>query len=237
MTMAKGVFSAYSPQTLGWRAALGILVSTTTRGVLLFTSAGAFGYWQAWANLAIFATSISLITVFLWKTDQKLLARRLIAGPAAEKQGDQKIVQRLTAIGLIILLIIAGLDHRFGLSATSIWMFVLGNAAIFTGQLVIVLVFRENSFASSTVEIFEDQRVIVTGPYSLIRHPMYFGMLVVTFGTPAALGSFYALIPCFGVALFTVARLLSEERLLLKSLSEYGAYCRHVRYRLVPYIW
>lgn len=205
--------------------------------LLLFGPAGTLRYWQAWLFLSIyFAVSLAL-TLYLIRNDPALLERRMRGGPFAEREPTQKIIMSLASVGFIALLVLPAVDHRFGWSQMSPRMAVAGDLLILLGWLGIFFVFRENSFASATIELASDQRVISSGPYAWVRHPMYAAGLVLLLGIPIALGSWWGVLVVLAVLPALIWRLLDEERFLARNLPDYIAYQGRVRYRLVPLVW
>ena len=157
----------------------------------IFLPAWTFNYWQAWTFLAVFFAPVLAITIYLMKKDPKLLERRVRGGPSAEKEKSQQVIQSIAGIAFIAIFLLSALDHRFGWSAVSAYIVVLGDVLVALGLIVVFFVFRENTFTSATIEIATDQRVISTGPYSLVRHPMYSGAFIMLLGVPIALGSLW----------------------------------------------
>ncbi len=206
-------------------------------GLCLFTPVWSFHYWQAWIYLFFFAASSALITVYLWKKDRKLLERRVNAGPGAEKEKSQKIIQLFASIAFIAAILLPSLDHRFSWSKVPLAVVIAGDVLVALGFLLIFIVFRTNPFTAATIEVTADQKVISTGPYAVVRHPMYSGALVMLFGTPLALGSWWGLFMLVPMTVIIVWRLLEEEKFLLKHLQGYTEYCQKVRYRLMPFVW
>lgn len=206
-------------------------------GVLLFAPAWTLSYWQAWVYLVVFAASSALITAYLWKHDPKLLERRVNAGPAAEKEQRQRVIQLFASLAFVGVLVLPSLDHRFSWSGVPLWVTILGDVLVALGFLIVFLVFKENTFTSATIEVAAEQRVVSTGPYAIVRHPMYVGAIVMLFGTPLALGSWWGLVAVALMTIIIVWRLLDEEQVLTRSLSGYTEYCRRVRYRLIPFLW
>jgi protein-S-isoprenylcysteine O-methyltransferase Ste14 len=204
---------------------------------LLFISAGTARYWQAWTFLAFYFIPAIAITVYLMVTDPKLLARRMRGGPTAEKSTTQKIIMWLTSAGFIGLLVIPALDHRFGWSQMPPLAALAGDALVAIGWLAIFAVFRENSFSSATIEITGDQRVVSTGVYAKVRHPMYAGALVMLAGMPLALGSWWGLSVLLAILPALIWRVFDEEKLLTENLPGYAEYREKVRYRLIPGLW
>jgi protein-S-isoprenylcysteine O-methyltransferase Ste14 len=222
---------------LARRTVLGFVQLAVVMGIALFGSAWTLGYLQAWVYLLIFVGSAAIITVYLWRNDPALLERRVDAGPTAEKQPLQQLIQAVAAITFVGFLVVPALDHRFAWSHVPMAMEIAGDALVACGFFIVYLVFKENSFTAATIEVAPGQRVISTGPYAIVRHPMYSGALVMLFGTPLALGSWWGLLLMVPMTLVLVLRLLDEERFLAKNLPGYTEYCQRVRYRLVPYIW
>ncbi len=219
------------------KAAGGLLFLLLVMATLLFIPAWTFSYWQAWAFLAVFGVSAVAITVYLTRKDPKLLERRVHAGPTAEKETSQKIIQTITSISFAGLLVVSALDHRFAWTPLPPYVALAGDALVAFGFVIVFLVYRENTFASATIELAPEQTVISTGPYKLVRHPMYMGALLLLVGIPLSLGSLWGL---FAIALMMPAliwRLLNEERFLVKNLAGYSEYQNRVRHRLVPFIW
>jgi protein-S-isoprenylcysteine O-methyltransferase Ste14 len=214
-----------------------LLFTLLVIAALLFLPAWTLSYWQAWAFLAVFGVSAVAITVYLVKKDPKLLERRVYAGPTAEKVTSQKIIQTITSISFAGILVVSALDHRFAWTPLPPYVSLAGDALVVFGFLIVFLVYKENTFASATIEVAPEQKVISTGPYKLVRHPMYMGALFLLVGIPLSLGSLCGL---FAIALMLPAliwRLLNEERFLVKNLPGYSEYRDTVRYRLVPFIW
>jgi len=186
---------------------------------------------------AIFVGASALTTLYLLTVDRTLLERRMRGGPAAEKRPAQKLIMVFTSIGFIALLVVPALDHRFGWSTVPLAAVVAGDVLVAIGFAFIVRVYRENTFTAATIQIAENQTVISTGPYAIVRHPMYASGLLYFFGTPLALGSYWGFVPLAATLPFLIWRLLDEERFLARNLPGYAEYLRRVRHRLVPFVW
>ncbi len=203
-------------------------------GAALFIPAGTLNYWQAWAYLATLIVPMAIVVTYFWRKDPEFLERRLRLREREVRIGF------LTKLGYAVFLIgflIPGLDQRFGWSHLPPAVSVAADVVVFFSYLCIFLVFRENSFASRTIQVEKGQKVISTGPYSVVRHPMYIASLVMYIATPLALGSLVAIPPFLLLIPIIVRRLLGEEELLRRELPGYKEYCGKVRFRLVPYIW
>jgi protein-S-isoprenylcysteine O-methyltransferase Ste14 len=224
-------------QTSKKKALVGLGWLTVILGLLLFIPAGTLDFWQAWVYLFIFSGSSLAITLFLMKRDMELLKRRLKGGAAAEKERSQKIIQTFARFIFAGILLIPGFDHRFNWSHVPVFLVMAGEILVALGFFIIFLVFRENSYTSAIIEIAENQKVISTGPYAVVRHPMYTGALLMLLFTPLALGSFWDLLIVILIFIIIIWRLLDEEKFLYKNLSGYSAYCQKTRFRLIPMIW
>lgn len=222
---------------LNKKALGGLLRLAVSMGLAVFLSAWTIYYWQAWVFLAVFFVSVSAITVYLIRQDSKLLERRVKAGPGAERERSQKTIQLLASIAFIAVIIIPALDHRFRWSKVPLYISGAGDVLVALGLLAVFFVFRENTFTSAIIEVGTEQRIIATGPYAWVRHPMYIGALIMLLGVPLALGSWWGLFTIVPMALVIVWRLLDEEKFLVKNLSGYSEYKKQVRYRLLPFIW
>ncbi len=226
-----------SAASLGSRAFTGTAKFVITLAAMIFLPAGSVTYGQGWVFLVNFSTCAIVMTIYFLKRDPALLERRLRAGPGAERQASQKIIQLLASVVVCAMVVASALDHRFGWSDVPMSAVVIGNALVVLGFAIILVVFRENSFASATIEVGADQKVISTGPYAWVRHPMYAGAIPLFSGVPLALGSWWALLVIAPLVAILVVRLLDEERYLVRNLPGYAAYCTKVRYRLLPALW
>jgi protein-S-isoprenylcysteine O-methyltransferase Ste14 len=213
---------------------LRLVISLT---VLVFLPAWTFDYWQAWIFLAVYSLSALALTLHLMKNDPGLLERRLNAGPSAEKRRRQKILHFAVSKALIPLIVISAIDHRCAGSETPLYVSAGGDVLVALGFMLNLFVFKENTFASATIEVGAGHKTIATGPYALVRHPMYLGWLVTFSGVPLALGSWWGLLALLAIVPVVVWRLLDEEALLVGNLPGYAEYQNRVRYRLVPFIW
>ncbi|MGE5301480.1 MAG: methyltransferase family protein [Acidobacteriota bacterium] len=224
-------------RNLNARAWLSLVVLAVIMGLLLFISAGTVHYWQAWVYLSIFTGASLLTTLYLMKRDPALLKRRIRGGPTAEKRRAQKLIMLCTSICFIALLVVPALDHRFRWSAMSLPGVIAGDVLVAIGFYFIFLVYKENTFTSATIEVAEGQKVISTGPYAIVRHPMYASALLYLVGTPLALGSFWGLLAVVAIMPLLIWRLYDEESFLSRNLSGYTEYQKKVRHRLIPFIW
>jgi protein-S-isoprenylcysteine O-methyltransferase Ste14 len=223
--------------TLYARAWLSLAVLAAIMGLLLFGCAGSLRYWQAWIYLLLFFGLSAAITFDLLRRDPALLERRMKAGPTAERRPVQRVIMLGASLGFIGLLVLPALDYRFKWSAVPPGGVVLGDALFVLGFGFIARVYRENTYTSAIVEVAEGQRVITTGPYAVVRHPMYASALLYVVGTPLALGSYWGFLAFAFMLPFLLWRLVDEERLLVRDLPGYAAYQRNVRYRLIPFLW
>jgi protein-S-isoprenylcysteine O-methyltransferase Ste14 len=219
------------------KAALGLLNLVVVLALALMATAGTVRWAQGWVLLGLFSASSLAITIYLARNDPALLKRRTHAGPFAETARSQRIVQALASISFLSTVIVPALDHRFDWSHASLPVVVSGDALVVLGFLVVFRVFRENTFTSSIIEVTSEQRVIDSGPYALVRHPMYAGAAVLVVGIPLALGSVVGLATLPPFIAIIVWRLMDEERFLTDRLPGYAAYCSRIRCRLIPRLW
>lgn len=203
-------------------------------GLFFFLPAGTLNYWEAWLYLVVLFTPIFFVMQYLLQHDPALLERRM---RMREQAGEQSLIVKLSFVYFIVTFLLPGFDKRFGWSDTPVWLVLVADLIVLAGYFVVFLVFRENSYASRTVEVDEDQEVIDTGPYSVVRHPMYAGLTVLYIVSPLALGSYWALIPALLILPILVARILSEEKILARELPGYMEYQKKVKFRLLPGVW
>lgn len=204
---------------------------------LTFVSAGTIDFWQGWLFWLSFSASVIAITVYLLKHDPALVERRMQAGPGAESRQTQKIIQVINIAMFAGVVIVPGLDHRFGWSRVPAPLVVVANLLMLVALGFVLVVVRENTFAASTITVEREQRVISTGPYAYVRHPMYAFALPMIFAIPIALGSWWGLIVAAISPPLLIARIVNEERVLSAELPGYENYRRAVPYRLIPPAW
>ena len=205
--------------------------------LILFVPAWTLDYWEAWAYWVVFLISEVFILLYFLKYDPNLIWSRLRVGPSAELERSQKIIQTFSGLSYFLILIIAGLDHRFGWTTVSPYLAIAGDILILFTFYIVFLTFRENRFTTAVVEVQNGQTVISTGPYAVVRHPMYAGVSLLLLASPFALGSLWAFIPAVLVIVGIVLRLLEEEKFLKANLVGYAEYCKKTRFRLIPGVW
>jgi len=213
------------------------ILGAVVMAAFIFLPAGTLNYWQGWVFFALFLVASSLIGIYLAIHDPALLERRMNVGPTAEKETSQKIISSLALLGFVLLLVFPALDHRFGWSPVPPYVSVLGDALIALGFCLTFVVIMQNRYAASTIQVVEGQKVVSTGLYAYVRHPMYAGVLPMLVGMPLALGSWWSL---FGLVFIVPAlmwRLLDEEKFLRKNLPGYTEYANKVQYRLIPFVY
>ncbi len=213
-----------------WRFTAAVLIL----GVIFFGTAGTLRYWEAWGYMAITLIPMALAVGYLIRTDPALLERRM---RAREQRETQSVLQKLGAVVWLALLLIPGLDRRLDWSTVPVLVVLVGDALVLLGYALFIRVMQENSYASRVIEVQEGQAVITTGPYALVRHPMYLAVFVMLCASPLALGSYWALIPAAVTPLILVLRIRDEEAMLLTALPEYEAYAARTPYRLIPGVW
>lgn len=216
------------------RAALGFSAAILSLGAMLFLPAGSFDYWQAWLYAASLFTPVLALGLYLSLRDPELLERRMRTRETELRQ------QRVVRLGLVFFLIgflLPGFDRRFGWSQVPPALVVTADLVVLLGYGLFVWVLLSNRFASRVIEVAPEQPVIATGPYAVVRHPMYVAVLLIWLATPIALGSWWAILPFLAIIPILVARIGGEEAMLRRDLPGYAAYCERVRYRLLPGVW
>jgi protein-S-isoprenylcysteine O-methyltransferase Ste14 len=199
-----------------------------------FLTAGTLNYWQAWIYMALLLIPMCLVESYFLKKDPELLERRL---RLKEKEPEQKAIIKFSYPVFLVAFLLPGFDRRCGWSTVPVWMVIVADVIVLAAYGLFVLVMRENRFLSRVVEVDQKQKVVSTGPYAVVRHPMYAAIIPLYLFSPLALGSFWALIPAAFVPLIIIARILNEEKVLSRELSGYRKYARRVKYRLIPRVW
>jgi protein-S-isoprenylcysteine O-methyltransferase Ste14 len=215
----------------------GIAAVVAGMAALVFLPAWTVDYWQAWVFLAVYGVAGAVIMAYLARRDPKLLERRMSGGPWAETRTSQRVIMSAASLGFVALLVLPALDHRFGWSSVPAYASIAADVLVVIGLWIVLRVFRENTYTASTIQVADEQRVISTGPYALVRHPMYSGSLLYIAAMPVALGSWWALLVLVPLLPVMVWRILDEEGFLANDLTGYAEYTRNVRYRLVPHVW
>ena len=204
---------------------------------LLFWPAGTLNYWQAWVFITVFMIATLVPSLYLAVNNPAALQRRMKAGPGAETRTVQKIIMSGTILAVVAVLVVSALDHRFGWSNVPTPVVIVGNILVAVGLCIAQLVVFQNSYAAATITVEADQKVVSTGLYGLVRHPMYVGTLTMMIGTPLALDSYWGLLAIALALPVLAARIEDEEKLLRQELDGYDEYTQKVHYRLVPGVW
>lgn len=200
----------------------------------LLLPAGTLAYWQAWLYLSILLMPMLAVLAYLLKHDPALLERRM---RTREKATQQRRIVRISILIVALAFLIPGFDQRFGWSRVPVALVIVADLLVLLGYGLFFLVLRENSYASRVVEVQQGQKVITTGPYAVVRHPMYLAVLLMGLLSPLALGSYWAMIPMAFVVPVLVMRIRNEEAMLETGLAGYRDYQQDVRFRLIPGIW
>ena len=202
--------------------------------VLFLLPAGTLRWWQAWVYCIGLLVPMSVFVLLTLRTDPEFLQRRI---DMREKERTQRRVLSWGAPVFAALYILPGLDHRFGWSAVPLTTVIVAQVSALLGYLAVLRVFYVNRWAGRTIEVVAGQKLVTTGPYAIVRHPMYTASLVLYLATPLALGSYWGLIPALLSTVVLVLRIGNEEEVLLRELPGYAEYRASVRYRLVPLVW
>ena len=213
------------------------LIGLVVFGLLVFWPAGTFDYWQGWAFIDVFAASTMIPSLYLAAKNPAALERRMQAGPAAETRPLQKLIISFAFVSLGATIVVSALDFRFGWSSVPAAVSVVGDILVAVGLLISMITTIQNGYAAANIKVESDQKVVSTGVYSVVRHPMYFGNVVLMIGIPLALGSYWGLLFVIPGLVVLATRILDEEKVLALQLTGYRDYARRVHYRLVPYVW
>jgi protein-S-isoprenylcysteine O-methyltransferase Ste14 len=230
---------ARSKPNLGVRFAVAILFSAIAVAAILFLPAGTLHFWQAWAYFAVFILPIMITYLYFLKTDPRMLESRL---KSDEQVSEQRLLMRSARLIAVSILLLPGFDYRFDWSRSRLgpqplWLTWLSMLMVLAGLCAALWVMNVNRFAGATIGVEADQKVITSGPYRIVRHPMYAAGAVLWLFTPLALSSWISL-PAFALIVpFCVLRILSEEKVLREQLPGYIDYCQRIRYRLIPLLW
>lgn len=202
--------------------------------LLILIPAGTLRYWQVYVYTAILLVPMIFVLLYFLKHDPGFLERRI---KFREKEKEQRLIQLMFSLFFIAGFVVAGLDKRYEWSVVPLYVIVMADLLIFLSYLIIFFVFKQNSYASRIVDVETGQKLITTGLYSFVRHPMYLGVLIMYILTPVALGSFWGLIPMTAIPLSLGLRIHNEEKILRRELAGYMEYCQKVKYRLIPFVW
>lgn len=203
-------------------------------GVLLFLPAGSFSYTGGWIFISLLFIPMLVLGAVLLIKAPELLEKRL---SAKEKESTQKGVVAASGLLFFVGFVIAGLDHRFGWSHVPMWLVIVSSVILLASYALYAEVMRENAYLSRTIEVQEGQKVVDTGLYGIVRHPMYAVTVWLFLSIPLVLGSFWSLLCFLPYPIIMAVRILNEEKVLTEGLDGYADYKKKVKYRLIPFIW
>lgn len=217
------------------RQALGhLLLAVVVLAAILFLTAGTLHYWEAWLYMAVLFLPLLGFLFYMINRAPDFLERRM---RYREKEKTQSVALGVAGASLILVIILPGFDQRFGWSTVPVWAVIAADVVILLGYALFTLVMKENRYASRIIEVDQGQTVSTTGPYAIIRHPMYVAVLLIFEATPIALGSWWAALPVLVLPYILAVRIRTEEATLARELDGYEEYAQKVRYRLIPGIW
>lgn len=203
-------------------------------GLILFLPAGSFKFWQGWLLIGILFVPMFAAGLILMKKNPELLRKRL---NAKEDEKEQKIVILLSGIMFLAAFVVAGLNFRFGWIVLPMWVSYVSAAVFLVAYALYAEVLRENEYLSRTIEVQKDQKVVDTGLYGVVRHPMYMSTLLLFLAMPVVLGSVISFAIMLAYIPIIVMRIRNEEKVLAKGLPGYEEYMKKVKYRIIPFIW
>ena len=217
-----------------FQAIFKFLLGVLMIALLLFWPAGTMNYWNAWLLMGLLFIPMFIAGIILWLKNPKLLKKRL---NVKEKESEQKEVIGMSLIIFVAGFILAGLDFKYGWSNMPIWVVTTASIIFVISYILYAEVLRENTYLSRTIEVQENQKVIDTGLYGIVRHPMYFATTILFLSFPVVLGSWFSFaIFCF-FPFILVKRIKNEEIVLENGLEGYKEYKQKVKYRMIPYVW
>jgi protein-S-isoprenylcysteine O-methyltransferase Ste14 len=221
-------------EAMARRAYVRLALAAVSLPLFFLVTGGSLGWWEAWVYCLLLLAPMTLFVARMTRTDPEFLERRLTM---KEKERTQRRVVSWGSPLILALFVLPGLDRRFGWSHAPLGAVVAAQALALTSYLAVLAVFVANRWAGRTVETRPGQQVVSTGPYAIVRHPMYVASLVLFLTSPVALGSWWAVIPAVLYAPVLVVRILNEEDVLVRELPGYDEYRKKVRYRLLPLVW
>ena len=201
---------------------------------MFFLPAGTFAYWEAWVYLTVLLIPMVLVLIYLLRNDPELLERRM---RMREKESEQKLIIKISYLYFLLVFLLPGFDKRLGWSNIPVVVVIVADVLVLLGYGMFFLALRENRYASRIIEVEQEQKVNSSGPYAIVRHPMYVGVSLMCIFTPLALGSYWAAIPSLLIIPLLVARIRNEESVLGRELKGYKEYMQKTKYRLIPGIW
>jgi protein-S-isoprenylcysteine O-methyltransferase Ste14 len=219
------------------QGAITSLLGIVAFALLVFVPAGTFHYWRGWAFIVVFAAATLIPSVYLAMKNPAALRRRMQAGPAAETRPLQKLIIAVAFVSMGAMIVISALDFRFGWSTVPTAVSVVGLILVGAGLTIAMLVTIQNGYAAANVTVEDGQQLSSTGWYGFVRHPMYFGNVILMIGVPLALGSYWGLLFVVAGLAVLALRINDEEALLKQELAGYREYMQKVHYRLMPYVW
>ena len=228
------VITNQSGNKLLFKVAIRIIFALVFMGILIFVPAGTMKFFNGWLFIAGLIVPMTFTLIFLYKRDPELLEKRM---NIKEKEDAQKKYIKFSILLYIVAYIMPGLDYRFHWSDVPMWLVVVALVIMIGGYAMFIVVMMQNRYASRIIEIQHEQKLIDTGLYSVVRHPMYLAATILYLASSFVLGSYYALIPMFLLPFLLAFRIINEEKVLLQGLPGYEAYMKKVKYRMIPLIW
>lgn len=219
---------------LFWAAILRVGIGMPIIALIIMLPSGTWAYWQGWMYMGTLFLPMFFVLPYFLLRDPALLERRM---RMREKESAQRKIIAALCLYFLLAFILPGIDIRFGWSNVPPLVSIIADVFVLVGYLVFVWVLTVNSYLSRTVEVDAGQKVVSSGPYGIVRHPMYFGVTIMYLASPLALGSYWALIPAALIIPLLVARIRNEEQVLLRDLPGYAEYRQKVKYRLLPGVW
>ena len=219
---------------LFFQAIVKFLIGLVVVGLLLFVPAGSFGYWQAWLFIGILFVPMFIAGIIMMFRDPELLQKRL---NVKEEEKEQKAIVAFSGVMFLAAFIVAGLNFRFSWIVLPPWAVYIGAGVFLLAYLMYAEVLRENAYLSRTIEVQQDQKVIDTGLYGVVRHPMYCATLFLFLSMGIVLGSPISFLILLCYIPIIVIRIRNEEKVLTEGLPGYAEYCKKVKYRIIPLIW
>ena len=232
--MGTTVSTYQPPKNLIYKVLVKFFLAFIFIGILIFVPAGTLQFLNGWLFIAGLLLPMIFTLTFLYKRDPELLEKRM---NTKEKEDVQKKYIKISMLFYVVAYIIPGLDYRFHWSSVPFWLVLISMVFMIGGYLMFLVVMMQNRYASRIIEIQHEQKLIDTGLYAVVRHPMYLAATILYFSSVLVLGSFYALIPMSFLPFLLGFRILNEEKILLNGLPGYKEYMEKVKFRMIPFIW